>query len=451
MTTLKVVAALASATLSAISMAGPAQAWARTINLATYDNFYGSALDSAGNLYVLGTKQPMGSPSDICLTKYSAAGTVIWTRLFNGPQNGNDFGRGLVIDKANNIWIAGNTAGTGNTPPDALVLKYSAAGALLFSRVFNGPGNGYDTWDGLVADSVGNVIVQGTATRTASGQDIAVRKYTAAGAIAWTYYYTSTGNQSDRSQGLIVDGSNNIFVGGQAGSYPSTSGLVGKLNGTNGALIFVKTYKPVNAYATVSYGLLDTSGNPLVAFSETTNVGVSSLTFIRYSGANGAILMPAKKYTVGTGISNYLGGLVRDASNNFTFLVNWSQYVNNNYTGGARLVKFTAAGVKSLERSLTTATQLSEGGSLVNDAAGNVFCALNISTTTGQTVIPKLLKFNAAGVKQYEFLPKRGAPQTEYVNQILRNVTGDLYLCGGGEASKGSNSSDIVTFKVTGG
>jgi len=443
----KYVAAGLLAAFSCFAEAVPVQAWARTLNLSTYDNAYASKLDSAGNVYVLATKQPQGSPSDFSLTKYSAVGTLLWTRTYNGPGNGGDFPRNMVIDKFNNIWVAGSAGGANFGPSDAVLLKYTPAGGLAFTRTFAGAGA--DSFEGISADSVGNVVVIGSTTRTATGQDLFVRKYSAAGAIAWTYFYTSPGNNRDSANGLLIDSANNVFVGGQAGPYPSFAFGV-KLNGATGAVAWFKTHKPAGVNASAVGGQLDSSGNPLVVINETiVATGKASLTFIKYASANGAFVMTPKKYSAPTTFNAYCYGFERDASNNFVVLVNVGGMVGQTYQSGIRLLKFTPAGVKSWERVVTPTSVATENGSLVLDAAGNAYFVTNL--TSNSVTSCRVYRYSAAGAKVWEFTPKRGAPKLDTVYTINRRASGEIYATGYGRDTFNAQSSDVVLFKITGG
>lgn len=72
--------------------------------------------NSVGNVYVTGwTWRGMdpdgGTEEDIVLLKYSATGALLWKRLFNGPVDRGDFPTDMEIDDSGNVYIAGYSTG----------------------------------------------------------------------------------------------------------------------------------------------------------------------------------------------------------------------------------------------------------------------------------------------------------------------------------------------------
>ncbi|NER00536.1 MAG: hypothetical protein F6K30_28210 [Cyanothece sp. SIO2G6] len=90
-----------------------------------------------------------------------------WTRQLG--SNLNDYGYGIAVDNAGNIYIAGTTAGalagTNGGQQDNFVTKYDAIGQELWTRQFNvddsNPG-ALDTIFDIAVDSAGNYYVVGT-------------------------------------------------------------------------------------------------------------------------------------------------------------------------------------------------------------------------------------------------------------------------------------------------
>ncbi|RJP78414.1 MAG: T9SS C-terminal target domain-containing protein [Candidatus Zixiibacteriota bacterium] len=89
------------------------------------DYGYKLALDDGGNVIVMGS-----SYGDITTIKYNLNGVQMWVAGYNGPANAVDHGLGgLHVDIAGNIYVTGSSNGMG-TNEDYVTIKYSS-GTLL--------------------------------------------------------------------------------------------------------------------------------------------------------------------------------------------------------------------------------------------------------------------------------------------------------------------------------
>jgi len=84
--------------------------------------------------------------------KYSNAGAPLWTNRYNGPQNLDDWINGVAVDRAGNVFVTGESSGAGSFA----TLAYSSAGVPLWT-------NRYDSGFGkaIAVDRNGNVFVTG--------------------------------------------------------------------------------------------------------------------------------------------------------------------------------------------------------------------------------------------------------------------------------------------------
>src|ERR1019366_4408051 len=204
------------------------------------------ALDSGGNVIVTGRATGSGSGYDYATIKYSGAGVPLWTNIYNGDGNGNDFAKAVAVDDNGNVFVTGYATGIGSGF-DYATIKYSSAGVPLWTNIFNGAGNGNDSATSLALDSGGNVIVTGTAVGRGSGYDYATIKYSSAGMPLWTNIFNGAGNSSDIAAGLALDESGNVYVTGY-------STLIG------GRYVYA-TIKYSNAGVPIWTNLFDLGGN----------------------------------------------------------------------------------------------------------------------------------------------------------------------------------------------
>lgn len=107
--------------------------------------------------------------TNIYLAKYDPSGNLIWG--ISAGSTGTDIASGLAIDAAGDIYLTGRFTGTVDFDPgpgvvnrtatstDAVVAKYSSAGALLWLNGFGG--TGVDDAIAVALDPSGNVVVTG--------------------------------------------------------------------------------------------------------------------------------------------------------------------------------------------------------------------------------------------------------------------------------------------------
>jgi len=96
-----------------------------------------SAVDTAGNVYVTGYESVAGQSFNTWIRKYDKNGNVVWTRTFNGAQNGVDFGNGITVDASGNVYVAGQEEGAGYQS-DIWIRKYDADGNVLWTKNYAG-------------------------------------------------------------------------------------------------------------------------------------------------------------------------------------------------------------------------------------------------------------------------------------------------------------------------
>ena len=83
--------------------------------------------DSSNNVIVTGASIVDGGNYDYVTTKYTSAGVPLWTNLYNGPGNGNDYPNAVAVDGSNNVVVTGLSVGSGSSY-DYATVKYSSAG-----------------------------------------------------------------------------------------------------------------------------------------------------------------------------------------------------------------------------------------------------------------------------------------------------------------------------------
>jgi hypothetical protein len=142
------------------------QQWARQWGTSSLESPQDVCTDSSGNVFVTGsTEGQLGAEHagsrDVFLTKFNAAGNLIWTRQWGTNQN--DIGWSIAADQLDNVYVSGSTSnnpgGGAITAHDSFVLKFDSAGELAWQ--FRRDVATIDSGSGIAVDSVGNVYLAG--------------------------------------------------------------------------------------------------------------------------------------------------------------------------------------------------------------------------------------------------------------------------------------------------
>jgi len=135
------------------------------------------AVDGAGNVYVTGWSYNANFLTDYVTIKYNSSGAVVWVAPYNGPGNDDDEPSQLAVDAAGNVYVTGRSPGLAlEDPEDYATIRYNSAGAEVWVARYDGPANGEDGPNALLADASGNVYVTGYSP-SSTGQDFATIKY----------------------------------------------------------------------------------------------------------------------------------------------------------------------------------------------------------------------------------------------------------------------------------
>src|SRR5574341_1199708 len=176
------------------------------------DASFAIALDDSGNVYVTGFSRGVGSARDFATIKYNSIGDTLWLRRYNGPGFGDDSAKALVVDSSGNIYVTGSSVGSGSGY-DYTTIKYNSIGDTLWLRRFNGAGNGADLAQGLALDFQQNLYVTGYSWN-GSSYDFLTVKYNSLGDTIWTKTYNGSGNGADVAQAVSVDKLLNLYLTG---------------------------------------------------------------------------------------------------------------------------------------------------------------------------------------------------------------------------------------------
>ena len=180
----------------------------------------GIALDSSGDVYVVGESQENSSWSyySLFVVKYNSSGSFQWQRRLHDDSANTTQGRGITVDSSDNVYVTGYS----NTGAGAIIAKYNSSGTIEWQRYLtrssSGVAEGYD----LSVDNSGNLYVTGYQNIVSSGLgdwDAFVAKLPTDGSGMGTY-----GNYL-YTEGTLTETATSYNGEGPASLTPATSSL----------------------------------------------------------------------------------------------------------------------------------------------------------------------------------------------------------------------------------
>ena len=206
------------------------------------DRSRGIAVDSSGNVYVVGySDATWGAPiddyagaSDAYAAKLDGSGNRVWN-TFMGSAAGDDYGWDIALDGSGDVYVTGRSTATWGAPidtyigsSDAYVVKLDGNGNRVWNTFMGS--TGFERAYSLCADSLGNVYVTGYSDAAwgapidayTGGNDAFVARLDGNGNRAWNTFMGSAGGD-DRGFKIVADDSGNVYVAGYSDATWGTS------------------------------------------------------------------------------------------------------------------------------------------------------------------------------------------------------------------------------------
>jgi PKD repeat protein len=215
------------------------------------------ALDSSNNAYVAGWVPG----STMTLAKISPSGGQQWQRSFGNPGTLSK-STWVTVDEAGNAIVSGMIVDSLNAPLGLVVLKYDAAGALLWQDVIVSTSSQALR---AITDIAGNVYVLGILGQPAGAGPVVI-KYSPGGLRRWT---RSFGNVDYRPDSMALAPSGNVIV-----TARSSGGVVGAAFDPAGNVVGSNVITGMTEVGSVAVSL---GGEIYVVGSGSTGTGVGFL------------------------------------------------------------------------------------------------------------------------------------------------------------------------------
>jgi hypothetical protein len=232
--------------------------WAKNFGAERSEYCNSVSTDANGNVYITGLFQSqllffgnstlsLSNPIlDVFVAKYDALGNELWAKTSEGPQSLASGIGYIATDVAGNTIITGSYSstliafgvhtltlhGTPANSVDVYVVKYDAAGNVLWAKGFGG--NAQDYSADIVTDTGGNIYLTGFfrsssiafdnlgIQNTSTESDIFITKYNSSGNVIWVK--SAGGDGSDAGRAICADKTGNIYVSGIFYSHTNSFG-----------------------------------------------------------------------------------------------------------------------------------------------------------------------------------------------------------------------------------
>jgi uncharacterized delta-60 repeat protein len=434
--------ALSLAISTSVFGGGPPTQWAAHYNGTGNGSDLASnlAVDGSGNVYVTGFSYGGSTYDDYATVKYDPNGVQLWVKRYNGPGNGDDGASDIAIDLSGNVYVTGYSYGSG-TETDYATIKYSADGTQLWLKRYNGSGNSDDSASALAVDGSGNVYVTGTSYGSITGTDYATIKYSADGNQLWAARYNGSENGDEEAYDLAIDSSGNVYVTGISVSEDTSSDYVTLKYGPNGNPLWVASYNGTgNSDDSVFAIVTDSSGNAYVtgtSFGGSTNYDFATVKY----GPDGSQLW-ATRYNGPGNDDDGAQDLVVDSAGN-VYVTGYGYDSNTNYDFVT--VKYDPAGNQLWATRYNGPANGSDFAyALAIDNWGNVYVT-GISFDGNTDNDYATVKYSPDGREIWVARYNGTANSSDYVSAVSVDNSGNVYVTG--QSMGIDNNFDYATVK----
>lgn len=364
---------------------------------------------------------------------------------YSGAQN-MDEAKAITIDASNNNYVTGKSLSSSNGY-DIVTIKYSTAGAVLWTAVYNGTANSYDEPTDILFDGT-NIYVTGTTTRAnGTGLDYVTIKYNGStGAILWNSFYTGLGVSDDIATKLAYK-NGSAYVTGK-GFYSSSTNadyVTIKYNGTTGDSIWVKNYNGTgngNDSATYIRISVDTS-----VFVTGKSFGTSTYDYatLRYNSTG--VQNWAKRYN-GSSNGNDIGVLLTLNSTGTSPDIYVSGVSDSTGTGtNIVTLKYTFTSVESWKKTYNGNGNGNDSPSDVRYVDDNNIYITGKSSIAGAGTNMALLKYTSAGDTTFVKTYNGTANGNDEATGITIDASGYIYVAG--KLNQTGTGDDYAVIKYT--
>lgn len=400
------------------------------------------AIDNQGNTYVTGYSAPGGYPDGV-LVKVSPSGNTVWSKYFYGYNGGNAIGRKILIDQNNNIFVFSEGESFGNSN-DFFLHKFDSNGNLLISVRHGDPAYN-ETFGDAIFDNSGNIVVaiSGRTPVDTLYRTIMLKYDKNCMPLGYGTCEPYGGNNYPGK--LIKDLSGNIFViGSILYRFQQDHALVVilKLNTQFQQIASSSISAPLNSitFFCAAESMLNT--DIIVCASYPASNGEKNMKIQKLN--NNLTIIWDRDYNIVNGQSEFYTDMKIDNYSNIYL----SGYSNSIGDADAITVKLDIDGNMIWNKVYDRSGNYDEARKIAVDGMGNVYTG-GMSSSNSSNFDAMILKYNAAGVLQFEYNYNGQAFSTDLFSFIT--VTSSGIITASGRTTNLVNNvhnSDIFTVRL---
>ena len=402
------------------------------------------AVGSSGSVYVTGEYQ--SATMDYLTIKYNpVTGDTIWTKRFNGTSGVTDYGRLLVLDASENVYVTGVTNYNGNG--DMATIKYNSSGIQQWVKVYSGSGGYLDDPKDMLTDLSGNIYISFACDYSNFGK-FGIIKYNSNGDSLWSRKYDFVFPDFETPYAITMDNSGNVISTGSSG-YENDSDFGTIKYNSSGALQWARKFNGSQLVNDVANGMVkDKNGNVYTVGTTRTNLG-DNITVVKYNSAG------VQKWVHNRGGGGVTGYDVRDegkaigidSSGNVYFTGTWYYWATNkNDICTGKLDSNGTSQWFTVENGSGTDYGDDIANDIAVDSAGNVFITGQISGPGGDLNFITI-KYNTLGFKQWARGYGAISGGKDIANAIALDQNGNAFVTGTSDGT--GTGTNITTIKYS--
>jgi len=409
------------------------------------DEAHALMVDGAGNVYVTGQSSGSGTEGDYATIKYNAAGLEQWVARYDGTGSSTDIANAIAVDGAGNVYVTGASLSP-LEDDDYVTLKYNGAGAAQWTQRYDNPRNSFDLPMAMTADAAGNVHLTGVSIGPDTTHYFATVKYNAAGDLQWAARFDNgPGSHDDETATAIaVDAAGNVYITGKGLGASSNFDYVTIKYASNGAQLWVARYNgPGNGDDAPAGIALDNAANVYMTGTSFGSGTQDDYATVKYNTAG--VEQWVMRYNGPDNSFDDAVAIAVDGSGN----IHVTGTSNGTVTfGDYATIKYNSAGAQQWVRRYNgpSSSPGEDAAGLALDGAGNVYV-----TGTSQGVSTEedyaTVKYNAAGVQQW--VARFNGPDNDFdeAAAIVVDGAGNVYVTGTSASS--TTFVDYATIKYS--